>query len=143
MATKIYYFRGIANWAKVQEPDKKYNHYTLDLILDEPSWALYRDSGLQLKVRESEDGEYIKLRRDPERLINGDVVNVGGPQVFLIKGKDKDPYDGLIGNGSTVVCKVAVYDTARGPGHRLEAVGIETLVEYAGVEVVNEEEFPF
>lgn len=143
MANQIYYFRGVAKWAKVHEPDKKFNVYTLDLYLDEPSWAAFKDSGLQLKVRDSEDGEYIKLRRDAERIIAGDVVQIGPPDVYLLKDGEKEKITSLIGNGSQVVCKVVVYDTDRGKGHRLEAMGVENLVEYEGATVMTEEEFPF
>lgn len=140
---KIYYFRGVGKWCKVQTPDKKFGFYTLDLYLDDESLQMFKDSGLGLKLRESEDGLYIKLRREPERLIAGDVVNIGPPKVFLLSGDKAEPFDGLIGNGSKIVCKVSVYDGPRGKGHRLESVGVEELVEFVGGEVVNEEEFPF
>jgi hypothetical protein len=54
MANDTYLFRGIANWAKVDKPDPKFSVYTLDLHLDAPSLKLFKESGLQLELRESE-----------------------------------------------------------------------------------------
>lgn len=144
MASKTYYFSGIINWAKVQKPDEKYDVYTLDLVLDEESYKMFKDSGAQLKERENEDGVMIKLRRPTSKKIKGDLVDMGPPQV-LIKNEDGTftPFTGLIGNGSTGVCKVRVYDTMKGKGHELLTVAVESLVEFAGEEVVGGEEFPF
>lgn len=142
--TRIFYFRGIGKWCKVHTPDKTYGNYTLDLYPDELSWELYNDSGLDLKKRENEDGTFIKLRREPERLIAGDVVNIGGPKVWILDSEgNKTEFTENIGNGSRIVCKVSVYQGRRGVGHRLEEVLVEDLVEYKTAEVVNEEIFPF
>lgn len=141
--TKIYYFRGVGKWCKVHTPDKTYGNYSLDLYLDEDSMQLFKDSKLGLKIRDNEDGTFIKLRREPERMVAGDIVNIGPPKVWLKTEDGKEPLKENVGNGSKIVCKVSVYEGARGLGHRLEEVLVEDLVEYAGAEVVNEEEFPF
>lgn len=149
MASKTYYFRGIINWAKVQKPDEKYDVYTLDLVLDEASYLMFKDSGAQLKERADEDGVMIKLRRPTSKKIKNEIVDMGPPQV-LLKGEVGDdgkatytPFGGLIGNGSVGVCKVRVYDTMKGKGHELVTVAVEDLVNFAGDETVNPDELPF
>jgi hypothetical protein len=37
MTTKNYYFIGKAKWAKVHQPDQKFNKYNLDVYLTEGS----------------------------------------------------------------------------------------------------------
>ena len=134
MVTKTIYLSGTAMWAKVFSPDEKYNVYKIELQLDNESLDKFKSSGLQLKVR---DNNTISLRRAPTSLINGKAAEWGAPSVL---DKDNQPTDKLIGNGSKVTCKVQVYDTAKGPGHRLEAVRVEDLVEY---DPANKEDMPF
>lgn len=148
MSTKIYYFRGTVMWAKVHEVDKKYGHYTLDLHLDEPSLQLFKDANTELKLREGElngnPSVYVKFRRTPQRLIAGDIVDVGPPKVLVLNAiGEAETLTDNIGNGSTIVVKVAVYPTQKGNGHRLESVLVEKLVPYQKVEVVNDEVFAF
>lgn len=144
MATKIFYFTGIAMWAKVQKPDDKYGKYTLDLYLDPPSMDKFKESGLQLKVREGDNGTYVRFSRAEEKFIKGDTVKMGKPEVLLLDAQSGEyaTFDGLIGNGSEVVCKVAVYNTEKGMGHTLEAVAVDNLVEYNGVET-DGSDYPF
>lgn len=145
MADTFYYLKGKAFWAKIKNPDVTYECYSIDLSMDEDSMILFKDSGLQLKVKENEaQGEYIRLRRAMTKNTkkNG-VVDMGPPQVLLKDGENYKPFDGLIGNGSDVVCKVRVYDTARGKGHELAVVAIDNLVEYEGTAAVGGEDLPF
>jgi hypothetical protein len=55
------------------------------------------------------------------------LVTYTPPEVL---DKDNQPFTKLIGNGSTVTCKVIIYDTIKGKGHRLEAVRVDDWVEY-------------
>lgn len=144
MATKIFYFTGVAFWAKVQKPDEMYDRYSLDLYLDPDSMEKFKDSGLQLKVRENENGTYVRFSRSPTKLIKGEEVSLGKPEVLIYDAQAEDyiQFDGLIGNGSEVVCKVSVYNTQKGVGHTLEAVAVDTLVEYGGVET-DGSDYPF
>lgn len=145
MANKTVYLRGVLNWSKVQAPDPKFEVYTLDLHMDKDSWITYKEVGLQLKVRESDkDGDYIKVRRPVSRKVGKELVDLGPPQV-LLKNADGDfePFSGLIGNGSVGVVKLRVYDTDRGPGHVLESVAVEDLVEYGETLSPGDEHFPF
>lgn len=142
MANTNFYFRGIARWAKVQKPDTKYDVYTLDLHLNDESWGMFKDSGLELKIREDDDnGDYVKLRRPVTKKTSKGLVDMGPPQVLLRKGDDYEAFDGLVGNGSEVICKVRVYDTEKGKGHELVTVAVEKLAEYT--ESVGGEDLPF
>ena len=137
MTTKYIYLTGIIEWAKVREPDEKYNNYTIDLYLDDPSWAVFKASEIQVTPKEKDGKKFVTFRRPHVKLIKNDMVTFGPPEVLINTGKKDDSgtsiyekYDGIIGNGSFVSIKVAVYDTQRGKGHRLETVAVETLVEY-------------
>ncbi len=144
MSSKIVYLSGMINWAKVQTPDTKYDVYTLDLYPDDESWVKFKEAGLQLKERDGEEGMYIKLRRPVSKIIQGEVITLEKPKVLIqpdIEQQVFEPFDGLVGNGSMGVCKVRVYETAKGPGHELLALAVTTLVEYEGVP--GEGEYPF
>lgn len=133
MATKTYYFEGECEWAKVHEAqkDKKYNRYSINVFLDDPSWERFEESGMQIKTRENKDGrKFVQFHRQHEKLIKGELADFGPPQVFS-KGTEPDErLEAEIGNGSHVTVKVVVYDSIKGKGHRLEAVRVNDLVEY-------------
>ena len=144
MATKLITLSGIIKWAKIQQPDPKFDVYTLDLYPDKASWAKFKDSGLGLKVREDSEGdEYIKLRRKVSKIVKGEVVELGKPEVRVLSNDtgEYESFSGLIGNGSVGSCQVRVYDTLKGPGHELVAIAVDTLVEFESIE--NDGEFPF
>lgn len=141
----LLYFTGTVAWAKVSKPDEKYGHYSVDAYLTPESWDQFHSSGLQLEVKENDDGEqYVRFRRDDSKKIRDEIVEFGKPKVFLVDehGNATD-FDGLIGNGSTAIIKVSVFDTARGKGHRLEAVGVTDLVKYDNTEVGKADDMPF
>lgn len=127
MATKYYYFTGKGKWIKAHKPDKEYKNFTMNLYLDEPSKKLFEESGMTLKPKSDEGGEYITFRRPESKLIKDEVVKFGPPAIY---GPDGKPFDGLVGNGSDVTIKVSVFDTRKGKGHRWEGLKINTLVEY-------------
>lgn len=129
MATKFYKFYGDAKWAKVLTPDEKYDNYALDLFMDGKSFELFKKSGLQLKIKENEDGKYVSLRRPTKKLIKGDLVDFGPPPMVDALGR---PFAELVGNGSKVAVEVAVYDTQKGKGHRMEKVHVLEHVPYGG-----------
>jgi hypothetical protein len=145
MADKYYYLKGKSAWAKIKNPDKEYECYSVDLFLDGESKILFKDSGLQLKVKSTEDGDYIRLRRPLQKNFKDKGVVDNGPPQVLLKNADGDytPFDDFIGNGSEIICKVRVYDTNRGKGHELTVVAIEKLVEYKGAEEVGGDDLPF
>jgi len=146
MSDVYYYFKGKAFWAKIKNPDLKYECRSLDLHFDDESYQMFKDSGLQLKVKETEDGSsYVRLRRPLTRVTKDkEVIDVGPPQVLLKNDAgDYVPFDDFIGNGSDVIAKVRVYETSRGKGHELVVVAIDNLVPYEQAEEVGGEDLPF
>lgn len=142
--SKIYYFQGTAYWAKVFKPDQKYGHYCIDLVLDEDSLARLKECPLDLKIRDDEKGKWVRFRRKPEATFKGETVELGPPTVLKYNPDQEEkytPFDRLIGNGSKVDCKVTVYETSRGYGHRLEAVAVLDHVPYDDFE--DDNEYPF
>lgn len=137
MATQTYFFTGATRWAKVRKPDEKYETYQVPLYLDETALKQYKDSGLQLKIKEDETGKFVVFKRKHAEFNSWrkEHVTNGPPAVKIKRGSEYVDFpDGLIGNGSIVTCRVEAYDTPkRGPGtkgHRLIAVAVEKLVEY-------------
>lgn len=127
MATKTYRFSGEARWAKLASPDEKYQKYQVDLFLDD--WSTFEKSGLQLKVKEDKESgaKFVTFRRPVSSLIKGEKVDWGAPEVVT---PDGNAFTGLVGNGSRLTVDVDVYDTVKGPGHRLQKVIVDNLVEY-------------
>lgn len=142
MASKMHFFTGKAYWAKLEEPDKKYNYWGLNLVMDDASKKEFKDSGLQMETRidKKEGFEFVTFRRPVRKLIKDDLVDFEKP---VIVDKDNKVLTArpLIGNGSEVTVKVLVYDSIKGKGHRLEGVRINKLTEYAPSS--NEDESPF
>ena len=131
MATSEIYLSGMCKWAKVHTPQNKYEstdkEWSINLYLDEVSKKAFDMSGLQLKKKEDEEGTFITLRRDVTKVINGDTLTFMKPAVLDGEGQ---PVTDMIGNGSEVTCKVDVFNTAKGMGHRLQAVRIDELEPY-------------
>ena len=135
MPSQTYRFNGLAMWAKVHEPDKKFNRYTVDAYLDDPSFRLFNSTGLQLEVRDGEvDGEtkqYVKFSRPVSKIIKGKLVEYPPIPVFLNGEQITD----LVGNGSECQFEVQVFDTIKGKGHSLEKVTVRNLIPYGGAVV--------
>lgn len=141
MASKTYFFTGKANWAKLTEPDQKYQFWGLDLVLDKDEWDKFKESGLQLKVNKTKEGEdYVSFRRPQQKVIKNELVDFDPP---VLVDKDNEVLEDRpnVGNGSTVTCKVLVYDTIKGKGHRLEGVRIDNLIEF--IKQDKQDEAPF
>lgn len=142
-----YYFTGISNWAKVDEPVPAYDpnkplEFKIDLIMDDTSWERFDKTGSTLKKRESPQGDYVTFRRpsmEPDE--NGYDV----PVKVQVLDKDNNPFVGKIGNGSKVTCKVEMFKTKMGTKNKLLSVRVDDLVEYNGNTVVGAEdiEVPF
>ena len=132
MATQYIYLSGIAMWPKLKTPDTKFDVegvYNLDLILDDPSMKKFKEAGIRVEMREKDGKKFVKLKRQHKKLIKGEVKTLGPPKVFDNDGNPLGDHI-LIGNGSTVTCKVAVFDTMKGKGHTLEAVRVDGLIAY-------------
>ena len=134
MATEIFYFEGTAKWAKVNRPDKEYGHYSIDLYMDKDALAAFKESGCRVELKTDDEGTYARFRRNPANLFDDQPEK---PKLLtIIGGEDLDsfeyqPLEGNIGNGSKVIVKVAVFQTKKGKGHRLEAVAVKELVPYS------------
>jgi hypothetical protein len=155
MATQIYFWEGFINWAKVYEPDS-FNGATRWLVNFYPEdLDQVKESGFQGEVREDENGDsWVRLRRDTQKLMGANLIKFAPPRLTgevevkytnKLTGEDvyswsmmEDPTLELeqvgervsIGNGTKVVARVAIYDTQRGKGHRLEGLEIKDLVIY-------------
>ncbi len=140
MAQKIYYFSGMFKWAKVHQPDTKFGEkYQIDVYLDDASLDLFNKSGSRSKVRQDDDGTFIKFSRNRWQKDNeGKDMDMGPPDVL---SSNNEPFDKLIGNGSKGTVKVEVYDSKYGKGTRLAAVRVDQHVPFEGNEVVGEELF--
>jgi len=133
MATSAVYLSGKAKWAKVYQPDDKYQNWTVQLYMDKDSLKKYQESGMSMAIKEDEDGKYVTFRRPMAKLIKQEMVKFAPPTVV---DSDGNTFDKTIGNGSDVTIKVLVYDTMKGPGHRLEAVRVDKWVEYIKPDIV-------
>jgi hypothetical protein len=129
-----YFFSGTAKWAG-KKLDPKFQKYTIDLYMDEPSLALYQQSGIRVLPKTDPDGlTFYKLSRKATlEKKDGEIIDLG-PPTFL--NPDLTEYTGLVGNGSKVTVKVVTYDTMAGKGHRYESLRVDELVEYAPQTVV-------
>lgn len=130
MPTTFHKWRGKAAWAQIFENnwDREYGNSSIHVALDDESLEDFKQSGCQVrpvkKPAVGTDNE-VRFRRSYE---NEQFPERGGvPKVTL---EDGTPYEGPIGNGSTVEVTVVLYDTRRGKGHRLEEVKVLELVEY-------------
>jgi len=80
---------------------------------------------------------YYRLRREPQKVIKGEPVLFGQPKVVVPTGETTaegipvvEPFTKLIGNGSRVTVKVAVFPAGKFRGHRLESVRVDEHVPY-------------
>lgn len=125
------FFTGPCKWAMLDKMDEEYRCYKIDLYLDKENLKKFYDSGLQLKIRSDDEGDYVTFRRKVDSLLDGQPEK---PKKLINQDGEYIPFDGLIGNGSIVTVKVDVYKLKKikGVGHRLEAVAVESLVPYEG-----------
>lgn len=130
MSTSTVYATGTAKWARVyrgQEDTKFGVKYSIELFPDEKSLHNLKASGSRVKARENEDGVFFKFVRDATKEIKGEMKDLGPPKVVDSEGK---AFSQLIGNGSKVTVKLAIYDSRFGKGTRLEAVRVDEHIPY-------------
>lgn len=167
--TQFIKLRGKSMWAMLDKdnPDEYAGdkRWKITLILDDVN--AYIKTGLQLKLKDVDGGQAINLRRGCKKLIGDDLVHFTPPlligsdnkwtRYFMTKdeetGKDKYTFswvkgeeeptmvgeDIFIPNGSEVEVGLAVYDTQKGKGHRLESVKILHLAEDMPATSANQE----
>lgn len=138
MATKTITLSGVSKYAQVypETMDKKYNKYSVTLLLDEASLLALKASGSTVKARkfDGEDGTWYKFSRDHEREFKG-VPEVLGPPLVMKRidgvSQDYEKFADAIGNGSELTIKVSVYTTSNNyVGTRLEKVLVNTHIPY-------------
>lgn len=134
MATKYYDLQGLAHWAKLRRPDefRGTELWSITLEMDEDNLNTFKKTGVTSNIRDVGDGKGVILRRAKTKLIKGETVTFDPPVVRIWDVKEEKylPFDGLIGNGSKVSVNIAVFDTANGPGHRMQSVTILDLIPY-------------
>jgi hypothetical protein len=137
--TKYLELKAVFNWAKVfpqnmdkTGPDGVYEShdgaYTVDLLLDEKEFKKLSDAGSQKEGKPTEDGLYkVKVIRKH----TAPYTYGGAPQVAHVDGTPWDiDEDGLIGNGSSGIAYVSVYQVKGRFGTRLDGIQILNKVEY-------------
>lgn len=142
MTTQITYVTGTGKWVKPypgQEDTAFGKKATMDLYLDQEGMMNFLASGSRIKLRQDEDGEFIKLSRNVDQIYGEDTL--GHPKVFKKnENGEYEPFDRLIGNGSKVVAKIETYDSKFGKGTRWEALEVVDHVAYEGKKVVGNDE---
>ncbi len=145
MATTMIYLTGEADWVKVDKPDEKYNRWGLTLYPDDESLLKFKESGLRVEVHSDPKNNrpFVRLGRSVEALIKGKVLRYDPPVIFDANNNQFEKVP-RIGRGSNVTVKVAVFDTSKGKGHRLESVRVNSLVDPSEVIIdASNEESPF
>ncbi len=150
MATDVIKMTGNIYWAKVYQPDTAFGAtmFKVDFFPEnEAEWKKFKDSGIQKTIKENETGKFFSLTRNEMKMIKGEVINFTGPviededgsvivdyinrdtqkRIYSYSPKEKDlvvrrgsPI--LLGNGTKAEVTVAVYDTFKGKGQRLEKI---------------------
>ncbi len=121
--------QGIARWAKVREDvfDKKFNKWTIDVILNTKAVNKLKEVGL--KPKKNEDGEWVfKFKRARVRKIDG----VAKTPPVVVDAYNK-PFTGLIGNGSIVNIQftpIKYKEYGGGITHDLQGVQVVELVSF-------------
>lgn len=132
MATTKHEVTGRFEWCKLFEHDRdrEYNKTSVNVYPDANGMKVIKASGTRISARTNDSGEtYYSFKRDweaPEEWMGGP------PKVFRPDGKKWNvDMDGLIGNGSTGVVFLDVYDTRMGKGTRISGVQIIDHVSYS------------
>jgi len=131
MATKYITVSGKIAWAHhLFEPDefRGDKKWKVDFYPDVKSKQTITDAGIMLRYKAGEFGMYIRPARPTQKMFKKGLVEFDPPEVTDKDGKKWE--GGIIGNGSEATLRLSVFDTVNGPGHRLEAVRIDSLVEY-------------
>lgn len=140
MAKEIY-LSGTCKYLKYLEVDK-YEHYTVNLYMDDKSWDKFNESGSQLKIREDEDGKFVTFKRKAYRDTDEGRIDMGRPVYYDSDGNVVED-ESLVGNGSKITIMVRVYPTSMGVGTDWIKFRVDELVEYGKVTVDEDIDVPF
>ena len=124
--------RGIAYWAFVNHYDKKYKQYKVDLEISKKEYDRLRAAGLKVTKKVTDDDRIIYTVKITRNLKNK-KTGADNPKPDCIDAK-KQPFTGLIGNGSEVIVKFKPYswnyEGKSGIGMDFEGLQIVNLIEY-------------
>lgn len=149
--TEYVYLNGKVKWCRPQVPDP-WGNWKTDLYPTAESLNKFKElketktigkdlvQGLKNILKKDEDGEYFTVRRPQQKLIRGKVIGFAPPEI--LDGTKTNPdgshpplRDVIIGNGSDVTIKLAVYKH-RTPGGgfaracRWESLRVDNLVPF-------------
>lgn len=124
-STRYARFTGECRWVKTKQPDPMYGYYGLEMKLDDKQINDYKKIGFPGKIKE--DNWVAFKRKATITTTAGKVILFGPPKVKDDTGAD---FDGYVGNGSECTADIALYDTIKGLGHRLDTVWINKLIEF-------------
>ncbi len=140
MATKTIELTGTLEWAKLFEFNRDQGEFdvetdgatSVNLLMDEATFKKMKDAGVRKQGKKDDETGQIKVnfKRAWADKFGRDWA-AGPPKVFTPAGNDWDAQEmGLIGNGSTGVVFLDVYDTKMGKGCRLNGVQVVDHVEF-------------
>jgi len=120
---------GTAHWASITSPNTTFEPtWQIDVSLDKANKAKVVADGLKVKNKGDDRGDFVSLKRRTHRKDGKDN------QAPTLIDKKKRPLNVLVGNGSIVNVKYAVFEYnnqfGSGIGADLKAVQVLELVEY-------------
>ncbi len=133
---------GIAMWAYTKTPDTKFDAcWRITVILSEAEAKKLKDAGLKVTRNDDTGVPEYKFKRNVDKKKAGAVVGTNPPP--RVVDAAKQPFDGIIGNGSIVNVQFAPfsweYKGKKGTGADLVAIQIVDLVPFAGGGSVGDE----
>lgn len=110
------YLEGTCYWAKHAKPDEKYKNYEIDFYPTETDLTRLINAGFQGKVRESEHGKWVKIRKPSRRITKNDEIKKLPPPELYDRDNNKieDPAEVMIGNGSEITVKLHLIPDEKG-----------------------------
>ena len=120
---------GTCMWAYTKQPDTKYEAcWRVTILMSDAEAKKLKDIGIAVKRNDDGVFEYKFKRNVARKDGNGD-----NPPPRVVDA-EKEPFDGIIGNGSIVNVQWAPYQWKfkKGVGADLQAIQVVKLVPYGG-----------
>jgi hypothetical protein len=133
--TEFLFIKGKTKWFRHTTPDP-WGNWKHQLWPDNDGLELVRllqTQGLKNVLKKDEDGWFTTFRRPQQKMMRGKVVGFAPPEVLDAQGNPLR--DILVGNGSDVTTKLAVYEHGTPGGGkakaaRWEASRVDNLVPF-------------
>ena len=121
--------KGKAYWASVQQPNTTYEpEWAIDILVDDNNRPAFEADGVPIKNKDDERGDFVHIR---QRVARRDGTQNEVPSVV---DAQKQPFTGLIGNGSVVNVMYTPFawemNGKSGVSPLLKKVQVVDLVEY-------------